>query len=359
MFEDNKAQGFLRFGSHSPAPASSMEGVLLDTENIVAGTGATTTMATMAGERISVKRPSLGSAMRKKLSDITNGQQRSGLGSPLPDENSKPIPSTTKYYIEQLHKENTTLLRLVEEKNKIIELRGLELQKIQMNMKKTHQQNFQLAQANSQMLAELNFGKDRLKALQHELGCTVALLKAKNLELEEKLKISHQEKPATCEELPEPSQHATDDTKPCNPPNGRRQSRRISSSRKSAVTQKHSAKDDNNKRICLRRQSSASRSGEPELTEDLFEIEDTKLSVHPQIDDSMADGCPTSLDSASTCVRNAEFKSVKEERDRKSTPQCQEQELRRSSIGRPLRKAAEKVSSYKEKPVNVKMRRAE
>lgn len=68
------------------------------------GTGATTTMATMAGERISVKRPSLGSAMRKKLSDITNGQQRSGLGSPLPDENSKPIPSTTKYYIEQLHK---------------------------------------------------------------------------------------------------------------------------------------------------------------------------------------------------------------------------------------------------------------
>eukprot|EP00268_Persea_americana_P004562 TRINITY_DN11459_c0_g1_i1.p1 TRINITY_DN11459_c0_g1~~TRINITY_DN11459_c0_g1_i1.p1 ORF type:complete len:138 (-),score=27.30 TRINITY_DN11459_c0_g1_i1:805-1158(-) len=93
-----------------------MEGVLLRTENIVAGTGATSTMATMAGERISVKRPSVGSAMRKKLSDITNGQQRSGLGSLFTDENSKPIPSTTKYYIEQLHKENTTLLRLVEEK---------------------------------------------------------------------------------------------------------------------------------------------------------------------------------------------------------------------------------------------------
>lgn len=112
-------------------------------------------------------------------------------------------------------------------------------------------------------------------------------------------------------------------------------------------------------RICLRRRSSASRSGAPELTEDLFEIEDTKFSVHPQIDDSMADGCPISLDSASTCVTNAEFKSGKEEIDGKSTPQCQVQELRRSSIGRPLRKAAEKVSSYKEKPVNIKMRRAD
>lgn len=37
--------------------------------------------------------------------------------------------------------------------SKIIELSGLEFQKLQMNMKKVHQQNFQLAQANSHMLA--------------------------------------------------------------------------------------------------------------------------------------------------------------------------------------------------------------
>lgn len=62
------------------------------------------TMATTEAERISVKRPSLGSAVRKKLADITNGQQRSGSGSPLRDENTRPVPTTAKYYIEQLHK---------------------------------------------------------------------------------------------------------------------------------------------------------------------------------------------------------------------------------------------------------------
>ncbi|GFS30112.1 hypothetical protein Acr_00g0010190 [Actinidia rufa] len=62
------------------------------------------------------------------------------------------------------------------------------------------QQNSQLAQANNQMLViwnlfnidsivhftlqELNSGKDRLKALQHELGCKSGLLKVKILQLE-------------------------------------------------------------------------------------------------------------------------------------------------------------------------------
>uniref|UniRef100_A0A452YC71 Shugoshin C-terminal domain-containing protein n=1 Tax=Aegilops tauschii subsp. strangulata TaxID=200361 RepID=A0A452YC71_AEGTS len=45
--------------------------------------------------------------------------------------------------------------------------------------------NWQLAQANSQMLAELNLGKNRLKSLQHELTCSRAALKVKSSELEE------------------------------------------------------------------------------------------------------------------------------------------------------------------------------
>lgn len=110
----------------------------------------------------------------------------------------------------------------------------------------------------------------------------------------------------------------------------------------------------------MRRRSSNLRSIEPEPTEDLFEIEDTKFPVHPQTHDStMPDSCPVSLDSSSTCVASFEIKAEKEEKEGKSALHHQEQGLRRSSIGRPLRKAAEKVSSYKEKPLNVKMRRVE
>ncbi|EYU39649.1 hypothetical protein MIMGU_mgv11b021658mg, partial [Erythranthe guttata] len=46
------------------------------------------------------------------------------------------------------------------------------------------EQNQQLASSNSQMLADLNSGKDRLKVLQHELGCTSGLLKARKFQLE-------------------------------------------------------------------------------------------------------------------------------------------------------------------------------
>ncbi|CAA6666516.1 unnamed protein product [Spirodela intermedia] len=78
--------------------------------------------------------------------------------------------------------ENTALLRLLGERNKIIELNALELQKLQVSCQQLQQQNCQLAKANTLML-EFNLGKDRvilmtvhvnqqLKVLQHELGCT-------------------------------------------------------------------------------------------------------------------------------------------------------------------------------------------
>ncbi|XP_065021730.1 shugoshin-1-like isoform X2 [Musa acuminata AAA Group] len=91
--------------------------------------------------------------------------------------------------IVQLMKEYTALLKLLAEKNKIIELRSTELQKLQFELQKTSQQNWQLARANSHMLAELNLGKDRLNVLQHELGCILSILKLKTSELEEKEKL--------------------------------------------------------------------------------------------------------------------------------------------------------------------------
>ncbi|PVH63733.1 hypothetical protein PAHAL_2G094400 [Panicum hallii] len=89
-------------------------------------------------------------------------------------------------------KENVRLSHLLREKIKIIELSKVEMHKLHLALQASRQQNLQLAQANSQMLAELNTGKDRIKALQHELSCTAALLKVKDSEIERKNKTANQ-----------------------------------------------------------------------------------------------------------------------------------------------------------------------
>ncbi|KAK9168592.1 hypothetical protein Syun_000732 [Stephania yunnanensis] len=129
------------------------------------------------------KKTCLGNAVRKSLSDVTNSQNLAK--SPGKDCNPMKLIST-KEYVEQLRKENTMLMKLLADRNKIIELTGAELAKMKINLQKVQQQNWQLAQANSHMLTELNLGKDKLKALHHELGCKVALLSVKDLELQEK-----------------------------------------------------------------------------------------------------------------------------------------------------------------------------
>ncbi|KAK1384322.1 hypothetical protein POM88_022057 [Heracleum sosnowskyi] len=104
----------------------------------------------------------------------------------MPDEKSQFIPASTKEYIDKLKKENMTLMKLLADRNKIIELSGIELHKLRVSVHKLQQKNLQLAQSNSQMLSELTVDKDRLKLLQHELGCKNSLLVAKGLELKEK-----------------------------------------------------------------------------------------------------------------------------------------------------------------------------
>ncbi|XP_034208738.1 SHUGOSHIN 1-like [Prunus dulcis] len=127
------------------------------------------------------KRSSLGSMMRKKLTDITNLQTAKAISK---DENPPEDCPTDKDYIDQLMRERMTLMRLVSERNKIVELSGAELQKLRISLQKLQQQNLNLAQSNSRMLAELNLGREKVKTLQHELLCKDALLKAKNLEIE-------------------------------------------------------------------------------------------------------------------------------------------------------------------------------
>ncbi|KAF8395283.1 hypothetical protein HHK36_019226 [Tetracentron sinense] len=304
----------------------------------------------MKGERMT-KGSSLGSVVRKKLSDITNLQQRPK--SLNKDEKSRPVSSTTKEHVDQLHKENLALMRLLADRNKIIELSGLELQKLRINFQKLQQQNLHLSQSNSQMLAELNLGKDRLKELQHEVECKEALLKVKNMELEEKEKKRTHHKtdkediPSKCEDAAEESlQGANYDKKPYNP-NRRHQSRNQCPS---CVIQQVAAEEMvDNKRLCSRRQSARVKSEQPEPTENLFEIEDAKFSARPLRDNPMHEDGTASSGSPTR----------KEEKEGKSAPRYETQELRRSLIGRPSRRAAEKIQSYKEIPVNVKMRRSE
>ena len=85
-----------------------------------------------------------------------------------------------------------------------------------------------------------------------------------------------------------------------------------------------------------------------ESTEDLFEIDDAKFPSSQPCDDLRYDNSSTSLCS-----------SVKREDEGDGFLEVAAPDFRRSSIGgRPLRRAAERVQSYKEIPLNVKMRRS-
>jgi hypothetical protein len=66
----------------------------------------------------------------------------------------------------------------------------------------------------------------------------------------------------------------------------------------------------------------------------LFELEDVQLAIG---------GCKIDPESAS---------------DNERPGQASAQFLRRSSLGRPLRQAREKVATYKEVPLNIKLRRS-
>ncbi|XP_040998268.1 shugoshin-1-like isoform X3 [Juglans microcarpa x Juglans regia] len=343
--------------------------IVLDSEICVAG-----------NDRIKgAKGPKIGSAPRKRLADISNLQKQ-----PKPvnqDVNQLPFSLTAKEYIEKLQKENVTLMKLVVERkypslsislidlvffspglfrvwfwfilslvlvdSKIIELSRIELQKLRISLQKVQQQNLQLAQANSQMLAELNSGKDRLKALQHELGCKNGLLKAQKLDSEIKAKrvtlqnSGNEVAKTKHDEAGESAQTAGGDSNTCHKNRRRRQSKNQSLG-PATGNQINNKETVENKRHCLRRQSARFKSEEPERNEDLFEIDDAKFPASPPVDDVHDSSQITS-----------ELPVKKEDEGVKA------QEIRRSSVGRPLRRAVEKVQCYKEIPLRMKMRRQE
>ncbi|CAM8964483.1 unnamed protein product [Rhodiola kirilowii] len=256
---------------------------------------------------------SYGNVERKTFSDITNtlAQPRSGCLGDIP----LPLVPPKDEYADKLLKENLAMMKLIEEKNKLIELSGAELQKMRIHLQKLKLQNWTLAQSNSQMQAEVNVGRQRLKALQHELVCKEAMLKAKRTQEDKK---DADMSKVVSEVTTDTENHQEPQVIKDEKPNQNNRSRTIRSRSMSSSTIKPVSEQETTetKRPCVRRQSARFKS---EQRENLFEIEDVNS------------------------------------RKKSQTPP------RRSSIGggRPPRKAAEKVQSYKEIPLNLKLRRNE
>ncbi|TVU30473.1 hypothetical protein EJB05_22099, partial [Eragrostis curvula] len=253
---------------------------------------------------------------RKTLCDITNLSKRA----PADEADESACPEGD---VAQL--ENADLVRLLEERNKIIELSGAEIQKLRLT-------NLELARANSQMVAEVTFGRNRLKALQHELVCSRAALKAKTSELEtaqhlESDKVARAKDGHVID--PEPASEATKAGSVQRPGNAsRKRMLRSRSLGPGSATKLAIPKETTQRRKSMRIPQPSDRK------EDLFELEDVQLAIG---------SCKIDAENASDGDRHG---------------QAPAQFLRRSSLGRPLRQARERVATYKEVPLNIKLRRS-
>ncbi|XP_020222686.1 SHUGOSHIN 2 isoform X2 [Cajanus cajan] len=354
-------------------------------------------------------RVGVGTSPNKILANITNL-----------DQQPKQHIST-----EQLLREKEMLVKVLANRDAIIESCKAELLKCQSNYQKLRKQNGELALTNSQMLAELNSSRQKLRELQLELGSKNGVLHAMRLELtakEHTVKSKHEtdaNEVGVCQSK-QSDRSLQEDNR------GNEKRKRMSKSRSSAPAvvkqvkstekvddkryslrrqsaglkaekpeptkdlsevvevkdeilqlqenfaketgptslglkvhdeareatessgptntgQAHAKKNIEKKRHSMRRQSNRFRPEKPEATEDLFETDDAKFSVSQLSDNMSEEICPTT--SSVTCGQENNCCTI------------EPQETRRSSVGRPLRRTVEKIVSYKEVPLNVKMRR--
>ncbi|KAJ8420261.1 hypothetical protein Cgig2_012282 [Carnegiea gigantea] len=273
-----------------------------------------------------VKRSSFGT-IRKRLSDITN--LHSQHKSPATEkESGTPFnESSTNDYIQQLLKQNhrNNWIRDAETKNQTSEDPAAEL-----------------APCSVQQPNELNLGKDRLKVLQHELVCKDVLFKAKTLELKDQkamIRCSRNEKAILAEKqaADHPSQCEKNKENKVPQTNVKRPARSQSMAPTTSFRQAGDKEMAENKRRCLRRQSVRLRlNHEPRV--DLFETDVANFPMsHQTINDKP----------------NSSMKENKEGLQGSSNAS----EPQRAPLGRPLRRAAENVQTYKEPSLAAKMRR--
>ncbi|KAG6512315.1 SHUGOSHIN 2-like [Zingiber officinale] len=237
---------------------------------------------------------------RKGLSDISNTMGSDGNGNGRPSqtdgdkENIKLMPSPRfKDHVAQLVTENNALLKAVAERNEMIRLTNIELQKrsiqcqkLELQLQKANQQNWELARANSQMLGELNLGKDRLKQLQHELGCARSTIQLKYLEIEEreksKKKESHQnastkEGGTDHDEAAKGACHTTIEKKICN--TNKRKLKAQSLGTTSLTQSVQSEEQVDGRRRSLRRRSVHSTPESQQPVESLHDVKDIEIGV--------------------------------------------------------------------------------
>ncbi|KAG6402249.1 hypothetical protein SASPL_139125 [Salvia splendens] len=219
---------------------------------------------------------------RRKLADISN----------LPQNwKSQPTPTTiTKEYVEQLRKENVALAMMLAQRNKIIEQSGIELERLRSNYIKLRDQNQQLALSHTLLLAELNSRKDRLKQLQHELGCKNGSLQARNYKLEENV-IKEDE----------PSKEGEDHKKPRN---GKKRTRSLCL----GSSEESQSKDDAGNRLPVRRHSSRFEAFKPD-DDSVSEMYDPK-SPECSLPDASVNNEEHAANRPSVRRQSARFKSA-------------------------------------------------
>ncbi|MED6135272.1 hypothetical protein PIB30_044786 [Stylosanthes scabra] len=400
-------------------------------DGVVVGAGQKTKRGKVVkGDSVSVG-VGVGGTQKKMLADVTNlqqQQQQQRCAKPINQPEIQQFVPVDEADIStvQLLKENATLMKLVANRNTIIESCKAELEKSHSNFEKLRKQNAELALTNSQMLAELNSSRQRLRELQLELGSKNGILKAMKLELTAK---EHAENlmpesignEVAAAQSKQPNQSLQEDSKGDNLGHAKR--RRVSKCQSAApaVNQVTSKEKVENRRYSLRRESVKLKGEKPGPDEDNFAEEIKSDALHLQ--ETMANEIePTSLesnvhqeqareDTSSSGPTNSEQVNAKRNIEKKrqsmrrqsarfkplnpeptedsfevddakfavshlcdmsdeSAPKTSSEtsqqvkketndpwETRRSSVGRPMRQTAGKVVSYKEVPLNKKMRR--
>nr|GLL33960.1 shugoshin-1 [Ipomoea trifida] len=275
-----------------------------------------------------VKRSSIGSIVKKRLSDI-----KTSLPQLKPSIDIEMGNRSTKNCVDDLIKENIALVKLIQDRNKIIEMTGMELKKLRVGVQRVQLQNWNLAQSNTHMLAELHLNKEKVKALQHELVCKDAVLKAKSLDLKEAVLKAGKKRDVKDKETGVGDSVPNADMNPSKI-NRKLQASRSRSMGSSAASQQAAEKGSTeNKRHCLRRQSASPRMQQQEPAKRVSEFEDIARQYDSLARAQEEDLAPP-LEHKSCCSK-------------------------RTSLGRPLRRAAGRVQSYKQVPLNVKMRRSD
>ncbi|XP_028808177.1 shugoshin-1-like isoform X3 [Neltuma alba] len=257
---------------------------------------------------------SIAKLVRKKLSDITNAQMQPKLH----NQAEKPADKNCN---EELLKEKATLMQLLAERDKIIELTGAELLRLRANVENLKQQNWNLAQSNSQILAELNLGRETMKALQHEMLCKAALLRGKNSEGIEDMDYKNGGSllKGGVEKAEQPLVKASNVEKLCNRNRKPAKRSRSTGSVTASVKDPTESKEKKELRTQLRRRSTSFKAHEYKPMKKSSETENARS--HLSILNSL----------------------------------CREDE----KFGKPLRKTEEKVQPPKEIPPKVKLRRLE